>query len=68
MGTGLFQWSIGTNGTIGTNRKGCHCNGSNNFALIHKVQTPYEIVSMNIPRSIGEPHKTISLSHRVETR
>ena len=28
LGTGQFQWSIGTNGTIGTNRKGCHSNGS----------------------------------------
>ena len=23
-----FRWSIGTNGRIGTNRKGCHSNGS----------------------------------------
>ena len=29
LGTGQFRWSIGTNGTIGTNnRKGCHSNGS----------------------------------------
>ena len=28
LGTGQFQWSIGTNGTIGTNRKWCHSNGS----------------------------------------
>ena len=27
LGKGQFQWSIGTNGTIGTNRK-CHSNGS----------------------------------------
>ena len=25
--TGLFRRSIGTNGTIGTNRKGCQSNG-----------------------------------------
>ena len=28
LGTGQFQWSIGTNGTIGTNGKWCHSNGS----------------------------------------
>ena len=28
LGTGQFRWSIGTNGTIGTNRKWCHSNGS----------------------------------------
>ena len=27
-GTGQFQWSIGTNGTIGTNRKAPYSNGS----------------------------------------
>ena len=28
LGTGQFQWSISTNGSIGTNRKWCHSNGS----------------------------------------
>ena len=28
LGTEQFRWTIGTNGTIGTNRKGCHSNGS----------------------------------------
>ena len=28
LGTGQFQWSIGTNGTIGTNRKAPYSNGS----------------------------------------
>ena len=28
QGTGQFQWSIGTNGTIGTNRKAPYFNGS----------------------------------------
>ena len=28
LGKGQFQWSIGTNGTIGTNRKRCHSSGS----------------------------------------
>ena len=28
LGTGQFRWSIGTNGTIGTNRKWCNSNGS----------------------------------------
>ena len=28
MGTRQFQWSIGTNGTIGTNRKAHQSNGS----------------------------------------
>ena len=28
LGTGQFQWSIGTNGTIGTNRKAPNSNGS----------------------------------------
>ena len=28
LSTGQFGWSIGTNGAIGTNRKGHHSNGS----------------------------------------
>ena len=28
LGTGQFQWSIGTNGTIGTNGKAPYSNGS----------------------------------------
>ena len=28
LGTRQFRWSIGTNRTIGTNRKLCHSNGS----------------------------------------
>ena len=28
LGTGQLRWSFGTNGAIGTNRKGCHSNGS----------------------------------------
>ena len=28
LGTGQFQWSIGTNGTIGTNGKAQYSNGS----------------------------------------
>ena len=28
LGTEQFQWSIGTNGAIGTNKKGRHSNGS----------------------------------------
>ena len=28
LGTGQLRWSIGTNGTIGTNREGCHSNDS----------------------------------------
>ena len=28
LGTGQFQWSIGTNGTIGTNEKAPYSNGS----------------------------------------
>ena len=28
LGTGQLRWSFGTSGAIGTNRKGCHFNGS----------------------------------------
>ena len=28
LGTEQLQWTIGTNGTIGTTRKSCHSNGS----------------------------------------
>ena len=84
------RWSIGTDGTIGTNRKGCHSNSSIGEQKQVEMQTCYEnssfyqpsiqnkfaftpsrkalIVVMNIPPSISQPRKTISLSHKVETR
>ena len=35
LGTGQFRWSIGTNGTIGTNRKAHHSNGSTSEYASH---------------------------------
>jgi len=35
LGTGQFRWSIDTNGAIGTNRKGCHSNGSVGEYALH---------------------------------
>ena len=35
LGTGQFRWSIGTNGTIGTNRKWCHSSGSTGECASH---------------------------------
>ena len=59
LGTGQFQWSIGTNGTIGTNGKAPYSNGS----IVKRA-----IIIMNIPRSISQPGKTSSLLYQVKAR
>ena len=35
LGTGQLRWSIGTNGSIGANRKWCHSNGSTGEYAFH---------------------------------
>ena len=69
LGTGQFQWPIGTNGTIGTNGKWCHSNGS--IGAKKFTFTPSQnalIIIMNVPRSIRKPRKTSSLLHQVKAR
>ena len=41
LGTGQFQWSIGTNGTIGTNRKALYSNGSVGEYASHQGDLDY---------------------------
>ena len=41
LGTGQFQWSIGTNGTIGTNGKAPYSNGSIGKCAFHQGDLDY---------------------------
>ena len=60
LGKGQFQWSIGTNGTIGTNRK-CHSNGSiGEYASI-------EGVKMLLPIEIDESFLKVVLNWQILT-
>ena len=46
LGTGQLRWSIGTNGTIGTNREGCHSNDSIGEYTSHWVVREGECISL----------------------
>ena len=62
---GLFRWSIGTKGSIGTNRKWCH----SNIGEYSEVEIQKKIKhAMCILRSISHLCKTSSLLHQVKTR
>ena len=41
LGTGQFQWSVGTNGTIGTNGKAHYSNGSIGEYASHQGDLDY---------------------------
>ena len=44
LGTGQFQWSIGTNGTIGTNGKAPYSNGSIGDYASHQGDLDYFVM------------------------
>ena len=51
QGTGQFRWSIGANGTTGTNRKGCHSNGS--IGILGTLRDSNTILCTNAPINVN---------------
>ena len=56
LGTGQFRWSISTNGTIGTNRKAHHSNGSIGEYASHLGDLDYFLCDLAGYRAIPMVH------------